>query len=568
MVEGKREMSYVGISVREAIEKINNINSGWYLPYIQRQYVWGDRYRSEEYICLLLDSLINRYPIGGLVLWETTKAVPYREFLRDYEAGKFARQVEEGRWGAHKFLVYDGQQRLQTLYSVLYYTFNGRVLHFDLLFDRRQAPTDETGLLFRSEDQPSDVRYLKLTQLVSTPCDPREKRELERRVLEPMKQVKTIDDSMELVILTNLAALWGTFVEKDQKSIAYFPVDTGDEDVVNEAFRRLNIGGIELTEAEQVLGEIKKRDFGYEEKLWKLSETIRGRSGGIVFSSEQALQFFHLLVKETTRISAYRFVDGDASLFLDALRYENALIELFEGYLWGLFKINNSSSVPRWLAVLPLGIYLSARMRAGHEWRVRAMRQEEVSTMNTYFLLAEFCDWNTQTMVNNFAKLADQAGASGNVLPVDEFRKIAIEKGRTAQISSLQFRASRWFALKVLTPSRTYVFHENKPQLDHIFPEKLEGTDSNYEEMVDVLWNLQPIPDGINNFKRARNPKEFFNSPDGAKYFDEYDFVPERKSPIWDDPARFIEYRQEKMQEFLIERYGMELDRVAQAPSA
>ena len=123
-------MSFTPISVREAMEKLNNLNGGWYLPYVQRQYVWGARYQSEDYICLLLDSLVKRYPIGTLVLWETTKAVPYRKFLDDYEPGKFAKLVEEGLHGAYKFLVYDGQQRLQTLRSVLYNTFNGRVLHF------------------------------------------------------------------------------------------------------------------------------------------------------------------------------------------------------------------------------------------------------------------------------------------------------------------------------------------------------------------------------------------------------------------------------------------------------
>ena len=64
---------------------------------------------------------MKRYPIGGLVLWETTKPVSYRAFLDEYEPGKFAKQVEEGRQGAHKFLVYDGQQRLQPSHSVLYH---------------------------------------------------------------------------------------------------------------------------------------------------------------------------------------------------------------------------------------------------------------------------------------------------------------------------------------------------------------------------------------------------------------------------------------------------------------
>ena len=63
-------MSYAGISVREAMEKLNSLNGGWYLPYIQRQYVWGERYESEEYICLLLEFLF-------LTLWQKV-AAPHR----------------------------------------------------------------------------------------------------------------------------------------------------------------------------------------------------------------------------------------------------------------------------------------------------------------------------------------------------------------------------------------------------------------------------------------------------------------------------------------------------------
>ena len=143
-------MSYLAISVHEAMAKINKLDDGWYLPYIQRQYVWGARYGSEDYVCLLLDSLIKGYPIGGLVLWETTKPVSYRRFLGDYELDKPTMQVEEGLRGRHKFLVYDGQQRLQTLYSVLYHTFNCRVLHFNLLFDASNSEVEaqDTGFLF------------------------------------------------------------------------------------------------------------------------------------------------------------------------------------------------------------------------------------------------------------------------------------------------------------------------------------------------------------------------------------------------------------------------------------
>jgi hypothetical protein len=271
------------------------------------------------------------------------------------------------------------------------------------------------------------------------------------------------------------------------------------------------------------------------------------------------LQFFHLLVKNTTRIDASRFAREDPDRFLRALAHQDALVEIFEGYLWGLFKINHASIVPRWLAVLPLGVYLTSLKSAGQEWRIKALTQDQVSAMSTYFLLAQFCDWNTQTMVNAFSNLAADAGDKGAVLPVEDFRKIAIEKNRTSVVSYQQFLALPWLALKILTRSRTYVFHENKPQLDHIFPPGLSGADASYRELVDVLWNLQPIPYGINNFKRNRNPKEFFNSEDGKKYCHEYDFIPQPSSDIWHDPGELIQYRQKLMRQALLEGYGLKL---------
>src|SRR5713101_4396719 len=116
-------MSYIPISIREVIEKINKT---WYLPYVQRPYVWGSRYENERYICLLFDSLLREYPIGVLIVWQTSQAIPFREFLGNYRDGETSPLIiDEGRAEQKdKYLVYDGQQRLQTLYSCLRYNFN------------------------------------------------------------------------------------------------------------------------------------------------------------------------------------------------------------------------------------------------------------------------------------------------------------------------------------------------------------------------------------------------------------------------------------------------------------
>ncbi len=312
-------MSYSPISIREVLSKINAPVNGWYLPQVQRQYVWGARHESEQYVCLLLDSLIKRYPIGGIVLWETDAAVPYREFVRDYIPNGYAHQVDQGRWGAAKSLIYDGQQRLQTLYSVLLHRFNGRILHFDLLFDESQEESDETGFLFRDETAISEPRYLRLTELISSSGTTKEKVEL----ISKSKAAAKGDSNKELLIEINLTALWDVFVTETVKSIAYFSVKSPSSTQVNEVFRRLNTGGVALTQLELLLSKIKAEQSDYEEELWTLSERIKVVSGGIEFASSSILQLFYLLIKETARVDESKVMQSDIKLFQEVLKNLN-----------------------------------------------------------------------------------------------------------------------------------------------------------------------------------------------------------------------------------------------------
>ena len=99
-------MEYKTISIKEAVEKINNT---WFLPAIQRPYDWGERSRKQDFIYKLFDSLFRGYPIGSFILWDTQRKIPCRSFLTDYDSEKLERVMDKGRWG-NRGLVYDGQQ--------------------------------------------------------------------------------------------------------------------------------------------------------------------------------------------------------------------------------------------------------------------------------------------------------------------------------------------------------------------------------------------------------------------------------------------------------------------------
>jgi len=545
----------MGISVREALEKLNSPNGGWYLPEVQRQYVWGSRDESEEYVCLLLDSLLRKYPIGGIVLWQTKAPVAFREFVGDYAPGNFALLVDKGRWNMEKCLVYDGQQRLQTLYSVLYHRFKGRILHYNLLFDSKKEEPEETGFAFRDVDAPESSQFLRMTRLSSLSADQEERIKLETEAM------KEMGAEHELLIKRNIAALWDVFVETNQKSIAYFPVRADSPREVNEVFRRLNTGGVSLTQIELVLSEIKAVQATYEESLWQLSTRIKDVASGYEFLSSDVLQFFHLLIKDSIRIDVARVTPSDVTKFLHVIKEDcDGLIEMFRGYLYGLFHINHSSIVPRPLALLPIAAYLTARKRAGHEWRIRALPRAEITLLHQFFLLSQFCDWATQTMVNAFARDGVVAGQAGKPFPLEKARQIAIEKGRTGILHEQQFLSRRLFATKVMMPHRVYVFQEQKPQMDHIFPVNLVGGTEQYKREVDVLWNLQPIPAEVNNFKRAGHPRDFFTSDEGAKYWDSSDFIPDPDSLIWNNHLAFLAAREKDMRARLSDLYGLTLE--------
>ncbi len=553
-------MSYVGISIRDAMDKINIHANGWYLPQVQRQYVWGARYESETYICLLMDSLYRRYPIGGLVLWETDLPVPYREFFNDYYPGQLAKQVDEGRWGAHKSLVYDGQQRIQTLRAVLYYTFNGKALCFDLLFDKDAAESDDTGFFFVDKGKPAPARAIKMTELSTLQCNSKEKVKLETKYLAG----NDLTEDQQHIVRANICTLWDVFVERNIKSIAYFPVISNSDKEVNEIFFRLNTGGVALTQIELVLGKIKARYSDYEEKLWAISSDINRATGnGFEFTTADVLQFFYLLVFETIKVESDRVETKDVECFHKLLEGTSVVLrEYFENYLWGTLKINHASIVRKRLAMLPAIIYLAHLKECGNAFQIKKFTAANLEKMHQYFILSQFGDWNTPTMVNKFAQEARKAGQAGMDFPLPAIKAIAIRKNRSDVLYYHQFLSQPWLAVKVLTPNRSYIFFDATPQVDHIFPLALEGADDNYKSRVDVLWNFQPLPAGVNNYKRARHPKEFFSSSEGAKYLSDYDFLPELNSDRWKDERAFLRYRHLRMRKELLKRYGLRLKRL------
>lgn len=552
-------MSYLGISIKDAMEKINN---EWFLPAIQRPYVWGSRYNSERYICKLFDSLYQKYPIGALIFWETNNNVAHREFLRHYHQGDLYKNVPSAQWGRPKNLVYDGQQRLQTLYSCLNYTFNDRLLVFDLAYNRNDDSDGETG--FRFVDNGADLKptEIEIPRLFIQSSDVSAKIKLRKE-----KSVGLSEDLRALVEV-NVDILWSIFVEREIKALAYFPVKSSNEDDVNDVFERLNTGGLPLSKADLLFSKIKAKYYDFEAEMMEWSNKLKTRTK-LAFSSYDVLQLIHLIVRKQSRINE-NISNVEIEEFYNVWReLPTALNSFFDYYMCGHFHISHISITRYKNPLLVMLVFFYRLYKNGGNYL--KLTAHVIKSLDRFFITSQLNGWDLQSYTDNFAKIIIDNRDTNSFPEQKIFDYVKTRANREIDIKEAVFRNNLWFSLKITFPLRDFEFDYSmanrfNPELDHIFPRNLAGMDEDYKQYVDVIWNMQPIKGDVNLLKSNHHPKLFFTDADvngkslsGKKYYSDYDCIPEMASADWDDYEAFIENRRTRMIEKIKELYDITL---------
>lgn len=552
-------MSYTGISIKDAMEKIN---TEWFLPAIQRPYVWGSRYNSERYICKLFDSLYQKYPIGALIFWETGNAVAHREFLRDYHQGDVYKNVPSAQWGRSKNLVYDGQQRLQTLYSCLNYTFNDRLLVFDLVYNRNDDSDGETGFRFVDKDSALKPTEIEMSRLFIQSSDVSNKRKLR------IEKSKGLSEDLCTLVEVNVDILWSIFVEREIKALAYFPVKSSNEDDVNDVFERLNTGGLPLSKSDLLFSKIKAKYYDFEAEMMELSNNLKTRTK-LAFSSYDILQLIHLIVKKQSRINE-NISDVEIQEFYSVWNeLPTALNSFFDDYMCGHFHISHISITRYKNPLLVMLVFFYRLYKNGGKYI--KLTADVIKSLDRFFITSQLNGWDLQSYTDNFAKIV-MSNSDTNSFPEKEiFDYVKTRANREIDIKEAVFRNNLWLSLKITFPHRDFEFDYSmanrfNPELDHIFPRNLAGMDEAYKQYVDVIWNMQPIKGAVNLDKSNHHPKLFFTDGtdkgkqlSGKKYYNDYDCIPEMSSADWDDYSAFIKNRRTKMIEKIKELYDITL---------
>ncbi|MFA5757899.1 MAG: DUF262 domain-containing protein, partial [Clostridia bacterium] len=473
-------MSFQSISVREAIENINSDNNGWFLPYVQRQYVWGNRYESEKYLCRLFDSILKGYPIGTLLVWNTEKEIPYREFLTNYIDGATQNQVDKTLWTRKdKWLVYDGQQRLQTLFSCLKYTVNNRIITFNIQDAIKEAikktadedkdvEQDEMVWFSFTEKNTIPNSYISIPELYSKKPD--EKISFRNKIKNSLTRLTEREETEFETLFDNL---WTSFVLKDKKSLAFFPMDNSmSEEQVNDVFQRINSGGVPLSGADLLLSKIKERSYDFEEKLITQSKEIE-TALGISIKPDIILQIMSLIIRNRVKLEPEKTKTTEIARFPQILpNVFTAIDSFFKLFIYDKFQINKNAIVQSWQSLFPLIIYIYNKLLKNKHFN--DIVENDIIKMKQFFIYSQINDWRTVYLIENGCKEAMNATEH---FPLKTLEDAALIKGRVTGVSVKSLERFKWFVLKVLTPQKCFSWvslgtSRMTPELDHIFPKK------------------------------------------------------------------------------------------------
>ena len=353
---------------------------------------------------------------------------------------------------------------------------------------------------------------------------------------------------------------------------------------VNDIFQRLNTDGIDLPLSDWLFSEIKKTSPNFDEILQDSAIQIYNKTGkGYLFNAYNILQLIHLIVKKRVKIDPKLVQKDELKEFVKVWENLQAPLQsFFNDYLWGQFKINNLSIIPRKIAMLPIILYFYKIWEKGYSFK--NINNLNMKNINIFFIKSQINAWDLQSLVDNFCKIISDVSAKNYEIfefPLEQIEEfISIQKKRNIDIFEETFIEYQWFALKILTPNRIYQFNpdlKNRfiPEIDHIFPRKLKNRGKDYAKKVEIIWNLQPTKREINNLKSDFHPQAFFTDQVknkrgecvvGSKYVTDYDFLfpviqgkIDFDDKIWTDPYKFIDRRRELMLRFLKDTYGIEL---------
>ncbi|ADU81784.1 DUF262 domain-containing protein [Helicobacter pylori] len=553
-------------------EVVDELNVRYFLPDIQREYVWlqnADGKKIEQ----LFDSILRGYPIGSFLFWKLPKEDIAKSDEQDsdklnFQLYQFITNYDERKPHNEKirieqikrddlYIVLDGQQRLTSLYIGLKGT---RTLKKkNARYDNPNA-YEEKRLYLNLKHQPNMD-------------NPEDNYEFEFHAQKPENDKEhfwfKVGDILELKSVINYArehelddeetALLETLNKAfhDKQLISFFEETEKDLDKVLNIFIRVNSGGVELSYSD-LLMSILTASFSSDirERMKELVNALKDK-GFSNMKQDQVLKTCLLLVGSNTEFKLKNFnkpnikkIEDNWEKITDSIYNAAKLLENFgyAGYLGSAYILSS----------LAYFYFLNSKMNeSDKEQALKFVRNAQITS---YFSNSTDTKLSAiaHSAIAHSMKEAQTFESFNHNLAKHETSPLKITNDTIEEMMCSSSHARVFPILQILYPNlkyKTTTFH-----IDHIYPKskfKKENKKLNQDfyGWKDYLFNLQLLEGAENSAKKDKDPEVWLKE----EYKDNQQAIEEYKKRNYIDPNLRLEWEnikefREKREEAIIEK--------------
>ncbi|GAA7434645.1 DUF262 domain-containing protein [Helicobacter pylori] len=554
---------------------VDELNVRYFLPDIQREYVWLQK-ADEKKIEQLFDSILRGYPIGSFLFWKLQKEDIAKSDEQDnnklnFQLYKFITNYDERKPHNEKihieqisrddlYIVLDGQQRLTSLYIGLKGTrtlkkkkarnnnpnaYEEKRLYLNLKYQpNMDNPEDSYQFEFHDKTPENDEKHFwfkvgDILELESGGWNYAQEHGLRGNALDLLEKLKNAFFTKQFI----------SFFEETEKNL----------NKVLNIFIRVNSGGVKLSYSD-LLMSILTASFSNDirGKMNELVDALKNE-GFSNMGQDQVLKTCLLLIGSNTKFELENF--NKSNIKKIEKNWEKITGSIFNAAeLLKTFGYADYLGSAYILSSLAYFYFLKQKMdKNDGEQALKFVRNAQITS---YFTPS------TDTKLSIIAhsiKEAQTFEAFNHNLARHETSPLKITNdviGEAVRSSSYNSPAA-FPILQLLYPNLNYkttTFHR-----DHIYPkskfnEKNEKLDKDFYKCGDYLYNLQLLEGQENSAKKDKDPevwlKEEYNNEQAVEEYKERNYIDPTLKLEWENIKEFRETREEaiikKLKEVLL----------------
>ncbi|WQU12611.1 DUF262 domain-containing protein [Helicobacter pylori] len=559
----------MGVFLDKSIkEVVDELNVRYFLPDIQREYVWLKK-ADEKKIEQLFDSILRGYPIGSFLFWKLQKEDIAKSDEQDndklnFQLYQFITNYDERKPHNEKirieqikrddlYIVLDGQQRLTSLYIGLKGTrtlkkkgarydspnaYEEKRLYLNLKYQpNMDNPEDNYQFEFHAQKPENDKKHFwfKVGDILEL-----------KSVVNYTRERNLGNGESELLETLNKAF-------HDKQLISFFEETEKNLNKVLNIFIRVNSGGVKLSYSD-LLMSILTASFSSDirEKMNELVDALKDKDFPNV-GKDQVLKTCLLLIGKDTTFELKNFnkknikeIEENWEKITESIYNAAKLLENFgyAGYLGSAYILSS----------LAYFYFLNSKMdESDKEQALKFVRNAQITS---YFTPS------TDTKLNNIAnsmKDVKTFESFNHNLAKHQTCPLKITNDAIEEMMCSSSHALVFPILQILYPNlncKTTTFH-----IDHIYPKskfkKNKKLDKDFYECGNHLYNLQLLEGAENQAKKDKDPevwlKEEYKNEQAIEEYKKRNYIDPNLKLEWENIKDFREKREEAIIETLKE---------------